>query len=116
MLTICDVVGPAVIALILHSCWRLSKLGMEDWLQWVIAAVCFVVTIVFQAELAVLFIGAGVIGILYFGTLFRRPKQPPSAAAMALLPLAAGAPKTAAPSSTPGQLFLFFFKAGCLTF
>src|SRR6266481_4841693 len=37
-------VSPAVIALILHSCWRLSKLGMEDWLQWVIAAVCFVVT------------------------------------------------------------------------
>ncbi len=27
-------VSPAVIALILHSCWRLSKLGMEDWLQW----------------------------------------------------------------------------------
>ncbi len=109
-------VSPAVIALILHSCWRLSKLGMEDWLQWVIAAVCFVVTIVFQAELAVLFIGAGIIGILYYGTVFRRPKQPPSAAAMALLPLAAGATKTAASSSTLGQLFVFFFKAGCLTF
>ena len=27
-------VSPAVIALILHSCWRLAKLGMEDWLQW----------------------------------------------------------------------------------
>ena len=31
-------VSPAVIALILHSCYRLAKLGMEDWLQWVIAA------------------------------------------------------------------------------
>src|SRR5262249_53722552 len=30
-------VGPAVIALILHSCYRLAKLGMEDWLQWAIA-------------------------------------------------------------------------------
>ena len=30
-------VSPAVIALILHSCYRLAKLGMEDWLQWVIA-------------------------------------------------------------------------------
>src|ERR1041385_6703394 len=38
-------VSPAVIALILHSCWRLAKLGMEDWLQWVVAAACFVVTI-----------------------------------------------------------------------
>lgn len=109
-------VSPAVIALILHSCWRLSKLGMEDWLQWVIAAVCFVVTIVFQAELAVLFIGAGIIGILYYGNVIRRRKQPPSAAAMALIPLAAGATKTAAFSSTLGQLFVFFFKAGCLTF
>src|SRR5215471_10895712 len=30
-------VSPAVIALILHSCYRLAKLGMEDWLQWVVA-------------------------------------------------------------------------------
>src|SRR5262249_18826747 len=27
-------VSPAVIALILHSCYRLARLGMEDWLQW----------------------------------------------------------------------------------
>jgi chromate transporter len=58
-------VSPAVIALILHSCWRLAKLGMEDWLQWVIAAVCFGVTIWLQAEVALLFIGAGIFGILY---------------------------------------------------
>src|SRR5215470_16081959 len=38
-------VSPAVIALILHSCYRLAKLGMEDWLQWVLAAACFVVTV-----------------------------------------------------------------------
>src|SRR6478672_3136955 len=58
-------VSPAVIALILHSCWRLAKLGMEDYLQWAIAAVCFVVTIAVRAEVALLFIAAGVIGILY---------------------------------------------------
>src|ERR1700757_4308611 len=80
---------PAVIALILHSCWRLAKLGMEDWLQWVIAAICFVVTIVFQAELAILFIGAGIIGIFYYGSLFRHQKRPPAAGAMALIPLGA---------------------------
>jgi len=108
-------VSPAVIALILHSCWRLSKLGMEDWLQWVLAAICFVVTIVFKAELAILFIGAGIIGILYYGSLFRSHK-PPSAAAMALIPLAAGTTKTVASTLTLGQLFVFFFKAGCLTF
>src|SRR6266571_8948912 len=56
-------VSPAVIALILHSCYRLAKLGMEDWLQWTLAAVCFGVTVLLQAEVALLFIGAGIIGI-----------------------------------------------------
>jgi len=57
-------VSPAVIALILHSCYRLAKLGMEDWLQWAIAAVCLVVTVVLQDEVALLFIGDGAVGIL----------------------------------------------------
>jgi chromate transporter len=108
-------VSPTVIALILHSCWRLSKLGMEDWLQWVIAAVCFVVTIALQAEVAILFIGAGIIGILYYGSVFRRHRQPPSAAGMALIPLGAVTAKPATISML-GQLFTFFFKAGSLTF
>ena len=38
-------VSPAVIALILHSCFRLAKLGMEDKSQWAIAAVCFLCAI-----------------------------------------------------------------------
>ena len=108
-------VSPAVIALILHSCWRLAKLGMEDWLQWAIAAICFVVTIVFQAELAILFIGAGIIGILYYGSLFRRDKRPPATGVMALIPLGLMTAKPAT-TSTLGQLFTFFFKAGSLTF
>src|SRR5216117_1330924 len=58
-------VSPAVIALILHSCYRLAKLGMEDWLQWAIAAASFAITVVLQAEVALLFIGAGILGILY---------------------------------------------------
>src|SRR5215468_1501999 len=66
-------VSPAVIALILHSCWRLAKLGMEDWLQWAIAAVCLVITVILQAEVALLFLGAGFVGILWYGSLFRRP-------------------------------------------
>src|SRR5690349_5858457 len=37
-------VSPAVIALIVHSCWRLSKLGMEDWFQWTVAGASFAVT------------------------------------------------------------------------
>src|SRR5260221_7532595 len=71
-------VSPAVIALILHSCYRLAKLGMEDRLQWGIAAACFAVTIALQAEVAVLFVVSGLIGILYYGSLFRKRAMVPS--------------------------------------
>jgi chromate transporter len=108
-------VSPAVIALILHSCYRLARLGMEDWPQWVIAAICLAVTIVVQAEVALLFIGAGVIGILYYGSLFRGA-APPKAS---VLPLGIPAVTGLVPTTTPGvlgKLFLFFVKAGSLTF
>jgi chromate transport protein ChrA len=106
-------VSPAVIALILHSCWRLARLGMEDWLQWAIAAVCLVVTIRLQAEVAVLFIGAGALGIFYYGSLFRGGVPP--LGLLALAPFAAGAERE---PSAPllGQLLAFFLKAGSLTF
>jgi chromate transporter len=109
-------VSPAVIALILHSCYRLAKLGMEDWLQWAIAAVCLAVTVILQAEVALLFIGAGAVGILYYGSIFRRP---PAAALLAAVPFAAPAAAPLAPVATPsilGKLLLFFLKAGSLTF
>ena len=106
-------VSPAVIALILHSCFRLAKLGMDDWLQWVIAAVCLVVTVILQAEVALLFIGAGIVGILYYGSIILRPTsialQVVGAPVLAqLAPVASG--------STLGKLLLFFLKAGSLTF
>src|SRR5215468_10460314 len=107
-------VSPAVIALILHSCYRLAKLGMEDWLQWVIAAVCLAVTVILQAEVAVLFIGAGIIGILYYGSLFKR--VPASLPAIAAVPAATAPVAPFATASTLGKLMLFFLKAGSLTF
>src|ERR1700681_1315422 len=76
-------VSPVVIALILHSCYRLAKLGMEDWLQWCIASVCFLVTVVLQSEVALLFIAAGTLGVLYYGTV-RRRSPPATALLMAL--------------------------------
>jgi chromate transporter len=104
-------VSPAVIALILHSSYRLAKLGMEDWLQWTIALACLAVTVILQAEVALLFIGAGIIGILYYGNLLRRSptaKLSVAAAPVLLVPVAS--------SSTLGKLLLFFLKAGSLTF
>jgi len=106
-------VSPAVIALILHSCYRLAKLGMDDPVQWAIAAVCLVVTVILQAEVALLFIGAGVIGILYYGNLFRR--QPPIVLQLSAAPVLAPLIQVTS-SSTLGKLLLFFLKAGSLTF
>jgi chromate transporter len=102
-------VSPAVIALILHSCYRLAKLGMEDALQWAIAGACFLVTVILQAEVALLFIAAGTLGLLWYGTPLRRP--PSATTLMVAVP--------AAPIVNSGvlaKLLLFFLKAGALTF
>src|SRR6266516_467328 len=64
-------VSPAVIALILHSCYRLARLGMKDKLQWGIAAACLVVTVAVRAEVALLFLASGVMGAIVYGS-FRR--------------------------------------------
>jgi chromate transporter len=106
-------VSPAVIALILHSCYRLAKLGMEDRLQWIVAAACLIVTVLLQAEVALLFIGAGIGGMLYYGNLFRR--RPPLALQIAAAPVLAQLAPVAS-GSTVGKLLLFFLKAGSLTF
>jgi chromate transporter len=106
-------VSPAVISLILHSCYRLAKLGMEDWLQWAIAGACFLVTIAVQAEVAVLFVASGLIGVLYYGSLFRRRVAAPSATAVVS---GVGGIGKVAGFPILGKLLLFFVKAGSLTF
>jgi chromate transporter len=106
-------VSPAVIALIVYSCYRLAKLGMEDWLQWVIAAICFAITIAVQAEVAPLFIGSGIVGILYYSSLFRR--RSPSPSVTVAVTTGAGIGKVAG-FPILGKLLLFFLKAGSLTF
>jgi chromate transporter len=106
-------VSPAVIALILHSCYRLAKLGMEDWLQWLIAVACLAVTVILQAEVALLFLGAGLVGVLYYGNVWGR--SPPKVLQVALLPSLSQLAPTAS-GSTLAKLFLFFLKAGALTF
>lgn len=108
--------SPVIISLIVHSCWRLAKLGMEHWLQWAIAVVAFLVTVVLKAEVAFVFIGAGLVGLAYYGSLFRNLK-PPAALALAGAPGAAGGAASQAPTlPLIGKLFLFFLKAGSLTF
>jgi chromate transporter len=69
--------------------------------------------VILQAEVALLFIGAGLVGILYYGNLFRR-RPPPVVLQVAALPSLILAPVASA--STLSKLLLFFLKAGSLTF
>ncbi len=112
-------VSPAVIALILHSCYRLARLGMKDKLQWGIAAACLVVTVAVRAEVALLFLASGVMGAIVYGS-FRR-NQLRDAFGVSLLtatPLGPAAVTSAgqAAGSILARLLLFFLKAGSLTF
>jgi chromate transporter len=111
-------VSPAVIALILHSCYRLTKLGMDDWLQWVLAAVAFAVTLAVRAEVAWIFLASGAVGILYYGSLFRaRASASTTSSFLFGLPFLVGAGGDVSSLNVMlGKLFIFFLKAGSLTF
>ena len=109
-------VSPAVIALILHSCYRLTKLGMKDWLEWALAAAAFVITVAVQAEVAFVFIGCGIIGLLYYGSLFRGRKTGSTTSLMVGVPLVAAGASQGGLGAMLGKLLTFFLKAGSLTF
>ena len=87
---------------------------MEDWLQWVIAAACFAITVAARAEVALLFIASGIVGIVYYGS----PLRGRSASSLSLMAVAPLLPETGAGAagSVLGKLFVFFLKAGSLTF
>jgi chromate transporter len=110
-------VSPAVIALILHSCYRLTKLGMKDWLEWALAAAAFVITVALQAEVALVFIGCGIVGILYYGSLFRTRRAASTTTSLfAAVPLATAGATPSSLGALLGKLLAFFLKAGSLTF
>src|SRR2546425_2752540 len=110
-------VSPAVIALILHSCYRLTKLGMKDWLEWALAAAAFAITVAVRAEVALVFIACGVVGVLYYGSLFRARKTASTTTSLMLgVPLVASGASPETLGAILGKLLTFFLKAGSLTF
>ena len=109
-------VSPAVIALILHSCYRLTKLGMKDWLEWGLAAAAFAITVAVRAEVALVFIGCGIAGLLYYGSLFRGHRVGSTTSLMVGVPLVASGGQGGSLGALLGKLLAFFLKAGSLTF
>jgi chromate transporter len=112
-------VGPVVVALIVKGCWTLGRRTLRrDTVAWAVAAAAALVTAVVEKELTVLFLAAGVLGIALFAPPAAAPPPPGPARprpgpGAAIVPLGLAA---AAPPGTAGQLFVFFFKTGCLVF
>jgi chromate transporter len=111
-------VGPVVVALILKACWNLgAKTLRQDRIAWAVAATACTITVVVEKELTAIFLIAGVLGVFLFASKTESTRQdstprtiPPQSGALALAasPVFAG--------NAASQLFLFFFKTGCLVF
>ncbi len=107
-------IGPTVIALILRGAWKLLKVTVKsDRRLWAIFAAVAAVTFLVRSEVAVLFVGAGLVGVVLYAprSWWRRAVTSP-----VVLPLG---PLVMAQSVDPNlllQLGIFFFKAGAFTF
>jgi chromate transporter len=108
-------IGPTVIALILRGAWKLLGVTVKnDRRLWAIFAFVAVITFAVRSEVAVLFVLAGLLGVVLYAPpgWLRRPAISPAA-----IPLGLGAlvPQAADPNVLL-QLGIFFFKAGAFTF
>jgi len=119
-------VGPVVVALILKACWNLGKKTLKREVPaWIVAGVALLATIIFQRELTVLFVAAGLLGVVLFAP--RKSSDSASSAQADVKPttlkvrsvtipvmLAAALPVVA--PAIAWRLFAFFFKTGLLVF
>jgi chromate transporter len=104
-------IGPAVIAIIAISAYKLARATVErDVLLWIIFAVVGVITFVSRTEVALLFVAAGLVGILIYAKAW---KKRGSSVQPVIFLIASTAQIT---SSRLGQLGAFFVKAGAFTF
>lgn len=106
-------VAPVIVALILKASWQLGRKTLKgDVVAWLFAITAAAVTVILERELVSLFIGAGLLGSLWFS---RGKASPPPVkpAAGALLAFGIGSAGMQAPAM---NLFLFFFKTGFLVF
>lgn len=109
-------IGPTVIALILRGAWKLLRVTVRsDRRLWAIFAVVAVITFVVRSEVAVLFILAGLIGVLLYAPgAWTRLRATPGVVPLGLTQLVAATQHT--DPNTLLALGLFFFKAGAFTF
>ncbi|HTH70943.1 MAG TPA: chromate efflux transporter [Candidatus Saccharimonadales bacterium] len=109
-------IGPTVIVLILRGAWKLLRVTVRsDRRLWAIFAVVAAATFVARSEVAILFILAGLVGVVLYAPRYR----PRLRSVPLLLPPSAVPVIAAAGSADPATLValgVFFFKAGAFTF
>ena len=112
-------IGPAAIAIVALSAWRLAKqTDGADLKLWLATAALMAITVVTRAELAWIFIVCGVLAIAVYAPPWRKLSAASLASAFAL-----PGGKLMAPFALPaiglgtlGVLSLFFLKAAAFTF
>jgi chromate transporter len=107
-------IGPAVIAIVALSALRLARTTVgSDRRMWVVFAVVALITVVAHAEIALLFVLAGLIGILLYHPpkAWKHPKR--QSPALFIFPVVAA---TSVAMPILAALGAFFVKAGAFTF
>lgn len=107
-------IGPVVIAIVAFSAIRLARVTVgAEWRMWFIFGIVALITVVSRAEIALLFVVSGLIGILFYSSPGSWKNRANMAAGM-LTPFAGAGAISVVPLL--GQLGGFFVKAGAFTF
>lgn len=110
-------IGAAVVAIITIAAYKLARGTIKrDPLLWGIFAVLLIVTVVTQAELAVVFIAAGLLVVLIRAFPKRLKARIPFLSVAAWPIVIAGALTSSRDTGKLTQIFLFFIKAGVFVF
>ncbi len=107
-------IGPVVIAIVALSAVRLAlKTVGKERIMWTIFGAVALITVFLRAEIAILFVIAGIVGVLLYSPPWKSGKVVEKVPMLALLPAAAGMT-----ASLPVLLALgtFFVIAGAFTF
>src|SRR5207237_2134532 len=104
-------IGPAVIAIIAISAYRLARATVERYVRlWIIFGAIGAITFFSRTEVALLFVAAGVLGIFIYAPFWKKGGNP---RLQSMIFLTASAAQVS--GSRLGQLGAFFVKAGAFT-
>ena len=110
-------IGAAVVAIITIAAYKLARGTIKRYpLLWGIFAVLLLVTVVTQAELAVIFIAAGLLVVVIRAFPKRLKARIPFLSVAAWPVIVASALTSSRDSGKLTQIFLFFIKAGVFVF